>query len=64
MTLPMPGNSEVLLGYSRIGRAPTPEVVADALDADPTGGKKLGFTLRVPCGVAAGKADVGKDFGD
>jgi hypothetical protein len=32
----MPGNSEVLLGYSRIGRAPTPEVVADALDADPT----------------------------
>ncbi|HEY5542770.1 MAG TPA: aldehyde dehydrogenase family protein [Candidatus Binatia bacterium] len=23
------------------------------LDADPTGGKKLGFTLRVPCGVVA-----------
>ncbi len=23
------------------------------LDADPTGGKKLGFTLRVPCGVDA-----------
>jgi glyceraldehyde-3-phosphate dehydrogenase (NADP+) len=23
------------------------------LDADPTGGKKLGFTLRIPCGVVA-----------
>jgi acyl-CoA reductase-like NAD-dependent aldehyde dehydrogenase len=23
------------------------------LDADPTGGKKLGFTLRVPCGIVA-----------
>ena len=23
------------------------------LDADPTGGKKFGFTLRVPCGVVA-----------
>ena len=23
------------------------------LDADPTGGKKLGFTMRVPCGVVA-----------
>jgi len=26
------------------------------LDADPTGSKKLGFTLRIPCGVVAGIA--------
>src|SRR6516165_3263514 len=26
------------------------------LDADPTGGKKFGFTLRVPCGVVAAVA--------
>src|SRR5262249_22170214 len=28
------------------------------LHADPTGSKKLGFTLRIPCGVVAGIAPV------
>src|SRR4030065_176089 len=45
------GAAETMTGSAEEAKRLHGETVP--LDADPTGSKKLGFTLRVPCGVVA-----------